>query len=107
MALKSRGKDGDDSLELFVRKLKENSSRYEQEALTLIDNGSLYKIIDGVSVQHFLRDGGSGYQISTLATDEPEEVFFQSLGENAEYRLKLLIDQIAQSEVDASLLIDS
>lgn len=97
----------DHSLELFASYLKENASRYEKEALALLQDGRLQKHADGVTVVHFLRDGGSGYQISNESTEEPEEVFFQSLDEDPDYRLKLLIDQIAQSEVDASFLMDS
>jgi hypothetical protein len=95
------------SLGLFVRKLRENSSRYEQEALTLLDRGELQIEVDGVTVVHFLRDGGSGYQILSQPTNLPEEVFFQLLGDDQEFRIKLLVDQIAQSEVDASFLVDS
>jgi hypothetical protein len=107
MALQREERSSDKSLELFARKLKENSSRYEQEALTLLEEGSLYKLVDGVSVKHFLRDGGSAYQISSETSQQPEEIFFQSLSDDPEYRIKLLIDQIAQSEVDASFLIQS
>lgn len=97
----------DNSLELFARNLKENASRYEEEALALLQDGRLQKHADGVTVVHFLRDGGSGYQISNESTEELEEVFFQSLDEDPAYRLKLLIDQFAQSEVDVSFLMNS
>jgi len=96
----------DHSLALFARNLKENASRYEEEAIALLQDGRLQKHADGVTVVHFLRDGGSGYQISNESTEELEEVFFQSLDEDLGYRLKLLIDQIAQSEVDASFLMN-
>jgi hypothetical protein len=93
------------SLSLFARNLKENASRYEEEALKLLQEGVFRKIIDGVTVVHFLRDGGSGYQISNQSPEAPEEIFFQVLDEDPAYRLKLLIDQMAHSEVDASFLI--
>ena len=96
-----------ESLELFASNLQKNSSRYEEEALTLLQVGRLQKLIEGVTVVHFLREGGSGYQISNESTQELEEVFFQSLDQDPAFRLKLLIDQIAQSEVDASFLINS
>jgi hypothetical protein len=96
-----------ESLELFASNLQKNSSRYEEEAFTLLQVGRLQKLIEGVTGVHFLRDGGSGYQISNESTQELEEVFFQSLDQDPAFRLKLLIDQIAQSEVDASLLINS
>jgi hypothetical protein len=96
-----------ESLELFASNLQKNSSRYEEEALTLLQVGRLQKLIEGITVVHFLRDGGSGYQISNESTQELEEVFFQSLDQDPAFRLKLLIDQIAQSEVDASFLINS
>lgn len=96
-----------DSLKLFASNLLKNSSRYEEEALTLLQVGRLQKLIEGITVVHFLRDGGSGYQISNESTQELEEVFFQSLDQDPAFRLKLLIDQIAQSEVDASFLINS
>jgi hypothetical protein len=102
MALQPEEHSSDKALELFARKLKENFSRYEEEATALLAAGSLHRFVAGVSVRHFLRDGGSGYQISSNTTEQPEEVFFQSLSEDPGYRLKLLIDQIAQSEVDAS-----
>jgi len=91
------------SLELFASKLRENASRYEVEALALLQEGRLQKLVDGVTVVHFLREGGSGYQISNESAAELQEVFFQSLDEDPRYRLKLLIDQLAQSEVDAIL----
>jgi len=95
------------SLELFARNLKDNSSRYEAEALALLQDGHLQKLVDGVTVVHFLREGGSGYKISNESSAELQEVFFQSLDEDPGYRLKLLIDQLAQSEVDALNSINS
>lgn len=97
----------DYSLKLFARNLRENGSRYEAEALVLLRDGLFEKHVEGVTVLHFLRDGGSGYQISNGSSKELQEVFFQSLDENPEYRLKLLIDQLAQGEVDASFAITS
>jgi hypothetical protein len=97
----------DYSLKLFARNLKENGSRYEAEALVLLRDGLFEKHVEGVTVVHFLRDGGSGYQISNDSSKELQEVFFQSLDEDPGYRLKLIVDQMAQGEVDASLLIDS
>lgn len=106
MTPRLEGNRSENSLELFVRNLEENSSRYEEEALTLLREGRFQKLFEGVTVVHFLRDGGSGYLISNKPLDEPEEVFFQSLDDNPDFRLKLLVDQIAQSEVDASFLIN-
>jgi hypothetical protein len=100
------GNQGETSLELFARNLEENFSRYEEEALTLLREGRFQKLFGGVTVVHFLRDGGSGYQISNEPLDEQEEVFFQSLDDDPDFRLKLLVDQLAQSEVDASFLIN-
>ena len=106
MTPKLEDNQGEKSLELFARNLEENSSRYEVEALTLLQEGRFQKIFDGVTVVHFLRDGGSGYLITDDSSEEPEEVFFQSLDDDPDFRLKLLVDQLAQSEVDASFLID-
>jgi hypothetical protein len=105
MELSRKGIQSDASLDLFARLLKENSSRYEKEALTLLAQGRFDKIIDGVLVVHFLRDGGCGYQISNETPSQLEEVFFQSLDEDTEFNLKLIVDQLAQSEVDAKFLI--
>lgn len=98
---------GDTSLDLFAHFLKENSSRYEKEALSLLEHGRFEKQIDGVILLHFLRDGGSGYKISNETTEQLEEVFFQSLDKDSDFSLKLIIDQLAQGEVDASILINS
>lgn len=104
---KSGSNGGDDSLELFAQLLSNFSSRYEEEALLLLKNGHLEKNLDSVTVVHFLRDGGSGYKISNESPDLFEEVFYQKLDDDPDYKLKLLIDQIAQSEVDAQLLTNS
>ena len=104
VAKKSEDNQGDKSLDLFVSLLAENSSRYEKEALALLGNGVLNKDFDGVIVQHFLREGGGGYRLLPDGAEQPEEIFFQSLSEEPSYRLKLLIDQIAQSEVDIAEL---
>lgn len=98
---------GDNSLELFARLLDENSSRYETEARVLLQEGHLNKVFRGMNVQHFLREGGSGYVFLTDSAGAAEEIFFQSLSDDSEYCLKLLIDQIAQSEVDITLLTSS
>jgi hypothetical protein len=105
MTPKLEDDDGEKSLELFARYLEEHSSRYEQEARKLLREGSFQKLFDGVTVVHFLRGEGSGYLISTNTFENPEEVFFQSLDDDPGYRLKLLVDQLAQSEVDASFLV--
>jgi hypothetical protein len=107
MELGRKNVQSDVSLELFARFLKENSSRYEKEALALLNQGRFEKVIDGVTVVHFLREGGSGYQISNETPVQLEEVFFQSLDQDSDFSLKLIIDQLAQSEVDAKLLINS
>lgn len=106
MTRKLEGNQGEKSLELFARNLEKNLSRYEDEALTLLREGRFQKIFDGVIVVHFLRDGGSGYLISNEPLDELEEVFFQSLDDDPDFRIKLLVDQLAQSEVDVSFLIN-
>ena len=107
MTPRLEGNRSENSLELFVRNLEENSSRYEEEALTLLREGRFQKLFEGVTVVHFLRDGGSGYRISNETTEQLEEVFFQSLDEDSDFSLKLIIDQLAQGEVDANILINS
>lgn len=100
-------KFSESSLELFARLLRSNTSRYEQEALALIKDGRLEKNFEGVTVIHFLSGDESGYQISDNHSGTPEEVFFQKLDDDNEYLLKLLIDQMARSEVDVSFLVKS
>lgn len=107
MEQQRNGVQGDRSLDLFAHFLKENSSRYEKEARSLLEHGRFEKQIDSVILVHFLRDGGSGYKISNETPEQLEEVFFQSLDEDFDFKLKLIVDQLAQSEVDADILINS
>lgn len=94
----------DNRLEKFIHFLSINRSRYETEAEILLQHGVFEKNILNVFIIHFLRDGGSGYKISNQFPHLFEEVFFQSFNQDTQYQKDLLVDQIAQSEVDASYL---